>query len=113
MLADGTKTVVDVSNAILGVSFQAAAVRVASAQGGVTHLLVGGLDTSVGTGGAYLAYGRVAAGSSQFVPLGSVMLSSVNYGVTALSQRSGLSPGYVLASTDLGVFRYLLTALLC
>ena len=96
------------SDAIIGpssVSFQALAVRVVSARGGVTHLLVGGVDDYADSGGAYLAYGRVAAGSSLFVPFGSFLVPSVYGGLTALSQTSTLSPGYVLASTDQGVFR--------
>jgi len=71
-----------------------------------TTLLVGGVDKTYGaTHPGVVIIGTIAVGSSAFITTGSVVLPSLNGGVTALSQTSAVVPGYVLASTDQGVFK--------
>ena len=100
-------TAFDLSNAVSGIPFQARAVRVTASTSAMTTLLVGGVDTTYPNRvySGVLIYGSVAAGSSSFTVVGSVLLPSFGSGVTALSQASPLHPGYVLASTDEGVFK--------
>ena len=97
----------DLSAAVDGVEFQANTVRVVSGDSAESTLLVGGQDT--GSSNLYTAlviYISVAAGSAQFNKAGSVVLPSFNGGgVTALSQANALHPGFVLASTNAGVFK--------
>lgn len=50
-------------------------------------------------------YISIAAGATTYTVTGSVVVPSSGAGVTALSQTSVLTPGYVLASTDQGVFK--------
>ena len=96
----------DLTAAVAGVVFQARAVRVVSSTAMLTTLLVGGLDTTSGAANpGVLIYISIAVGSSSFTKIGSVALPSFGSGVTALSQTSPLLPGYVLASTDEGVFK--------
>ena len=97
---------IDLSNAITGVKFEPIAVRVVSSTAASTTLLVGGVDDTNGaTYPGIVIIGTVAVGASTFHVTGSVVLPSSNSGVTALSQTSAVVPGYVLASTDLGVFK--------
>ena len=100
-------TVFDLTSIVAGVPFQARAVRVISASAATTMLLVGGVDTTYPTRpySGVLIHGSVAAGSAVFNMLGSVVLPSFGAGVTALSQTTLLHPGFVLASTDRGVFK--------
>ena len=88
------------------VQFQPQAVRVVSANSTATVLLLGGLDTTSGaTYPGVVVYGSVAAGSSTLSHVGSAVLPSIGSGVVQLSQTSVLHKGYVLASTDQGVFK--------
>lgn len=100
-------TTVDMSAAVAGILFQARAVRVTASTSASTALLVGGVDTTYPNRvySGVLVYGSVAAGSSIFHVTGRVLLPSFGSGVTALSQTSPLHPGFVLASTDEGVFK--------
>ena len=96
----------DLTAAVAGVVFQARAVRVVSSTAMLTTLLVGGLDVTTGaTYPGVVLYISVAVGSSAYTKYGSLVLPSFGSGVTALSQTSPLLPGYVLASTDEGVFK--------
>ena len=96
----------DLSFAVSGVTFQARAVRVVMSTAMATTLLVGGVDsTNQAAFPGVLLYISVAVGASSFTVSGSVVLPSFGKGVTALSQTSPLLPGYVLASTDQGVFK--------
>ena len=73
----------------------------------MTTLLVGGLDSneSAPYQGVVVVI-SIAAGSSNFTLNGSVVLPSfAGSGVTTLSQISSLPRGFVLASTDSGVFK--------
>jgi len=98
-------TTFDLSAAISGVRFQANTVRVVASSAAMTTLLVGGVDNTYPLYNGIIIHGTVAAGSSTFSVTGSAALSSFGAGVTALSQTSPLHPGYVLASTDAGVFK--------
>lgn len=100
-------TTFDLSATVAGVSFVARTVRVTASTSATTTLLVGGADLTYPTRtySGVLIYGSVAAGSSTFKLAGSVVLPSFGAGVTALSQTSLLHPGFVLASTDEGVFK--------
>ena len=98
-------TTFDLSAAISGVNFQAKTVRVIASSAATTTLLVGGVDNTYPLYNGIVIYGTVAAGSSTFSVTGSVVLSSFGAGVTALSQTSPLHAGFVLASTDAGVFK--------
>ena len=99
-------TAFDLSNAVAGIQFQARAVRVIFSSVTATTLLVGGEDaTFEAAASGVLLHGSVAAGSSTFTVLGSVVLPSRGVGVTALSQTSPLHPGFVLASTEKGVYK--------
>ena len=104
--------VVNITSVVPGFMFTARAIRVVQATPDVTHLLIGGTNSSHPEGfspfiiyPAVLLYGSVAAGSTKFVMLGSLVLPSIETGITALSQTNTLYPGYVLASTDLGVYK--------
>ena len=105
-------TTVDLSAAVAGIQFQARAVRVVASSAATTSLLIGGVDTT-----GYAAYpgivlfGSVAVGSAAFSATGRAVLPSFGAGVTALSQTGTLHQGYVLASTDHGVFKYALHGL--
>ena len=104
-------TVIDLSAAG---QFQANVVRIVSTDGAAVTLLVGGADTSYDA--QYLGvvlYGSVAAGSTAFNMTGSVNLQSVSTGVTELSQTSLLQRGYILASTDDGVFKCATASEMC
>ena len=98
-------TTFDLSAAISGVQFQAKTVRVIGSSATVTSLLVGGVDATYPLYNGIVIHGTVAAGSSTFDMTGSAVLPSFGAGVTALSQTSQLHPGFVLASTDAGVFK--------
>ena len=100
-------TVIDLSGAVAGVPIQARTVRVTASTTTATTLLIGGVDTTypMRMYCGVLIYGFVAAGSSSFTVMGSVLLPSTGAGVTALSQTSAFHPGYVLASTDQGVYK--------
>ena len=88
------------------VQFQPQAVRVVSANSTATVLLLGGLDTTSGaTYPGVVVYGIVAAGSSTLSHTGSAVLPSIGSGVVQLSQTSALHKGYVMASTDQGVYK--------
>ena len=100
-------TAFTLASAIDGIQFEPATVRIVSADTAMTTLLVGGLD---GNDSApyqgVVALVSIAAGSSNFTVEGSVVLPSfAGSGVTALSQTSSLHRGFVLASTDSGVFK--------
>ena len=99
--------VVDMTDVLDGIQFQARTVRVTSSTTARTTLLVGGVDGTypTPTDSGVLLYGSLAAGSSAFDVTGSVLLPSSGAGITALSQTSPLHPAYVLASTDTGVFK--------
>ncbi len=102
--SDPEPTFFDVSAAVPGEKFGACAVRVVSATSTVSHLLVGGLSTNR-TYPGLLVYGHVAVGSTKFHVTGTTVLPSLGDGVTALSQISALQPNFVLAATDVGVFK--------
>ena len=96
----------DLSFAVPGVTFQAKGVRVVSSLVGMTTLLVGGKDTTNNAAGiGILMYISIVPGASTYTVFGSTALPSFGAGVTALSQTSPLLSGYVLASTDEGVFK--------
>ena len=95
----------DLSAAVSGVQFQAKTVRVIASSAAMTTLLVGGVDNTYPVYNGIIIYGTAAAGSSAFDVVGSLVLPSFGAGVTALSQTSPLHPGFVLASTDAGVFK--------
>ena len=96
-----------VSDAVEGVQFQAMTVRVVSSDSTATTLLVGGVDTnSSNPYSALVIYISVLAGSVTVNTAGIAVLPSDNGGgVTALSQENDVHPGYVLASTNEGVFK--------
>ena len=101
-------TTFDLTGVVTGITFEAKAVRVVSSTPTLTRLLVAGHDkTYAATYHGVVVYGSVAAGSSSFKVLGSVVLDGawLETGATALSQTSPLLPGHVLASTDKGVFK--------
>ena len=95
----------DLSAAVSGVQFQAKTVRVIASSAAMTTLLVGGVDNTFPVYNGIVIHGTVAAGSTTFSVVGSLVLSSFGAGVTALSQTSLLHPGFVLASTDGGVYK--------
>ena len=96
----------DLSAAVTGVQFQARAVRVVSSSASSTTLLVGGVDTSYAAQyPGVIMLVTVAAGADTCNVTGSAVLPSSRSGVTALSQTSTVVPGFVLASTDQGVYK--------
>ena len=122
--------VVDLTFTVSGFAVLAQAIRVVKAANNITHLLVGGINVPDSSGisefpiseipgssdnefdgpdeATYLGvliYGSVAVGSTEFLLQGSLVLPSFSSGITALSQTSALHPGFVLASTDVGVFK--------
>ena len=87
-------------------TFTAISIRVVSSDDVATVLLVGGsTDATTVPYPAVLIYGSVTAGSNAFKLTGSVVLPSSGSGVTSLSQSSLLHGGFVLANTDMGVFK--------
>ena len=88
----------------------ATTLRVVSSDSTGTALLVGGYTYATTVAySAVLIYGSVAAGSANFSMTGSVLLpSSSGEAVTALSQTGALHQGFVLANTDMGVFKCVL-----
>ena len=97
----------DFSTTVAGVKFQASTVRVVMSSPSSTDLLVGGLDNTFPrppNAGIVIAI-SVVAGMNAVSVSGSIALPSSGSGVTALSQTSALVPGYVLASTDDGIYK--------
>ena len=95
------------ADAVDGVDFVANTVRVVSSDSRGTMLLVGGRDNSGSNPyTAILLYISVTLGTTAYKTSGSVVLPSFNQqGVAALSQANDLHPGFVLASTNAGVFK--------
>ena len=103
-------THLNLSATVPGAEFQATTVRVVAATDAATTLLVGGVNALCCHGGGaatagVLAYGSVAAGSTEFRVADHILLPSSHGGVTALSQISAQGSGFVLAATDQGVFK--------
>ena len=106
--APGPGTSIDLSTAVQGAQFIPAVVRVLTVAGGATILVVGGQDSTQYTSlPGIVVTVRVPNGGSTHTVLGSVRLPSfgTGVGVTALSQRSALSPGFILANTAVGVYK--------
>ena len=102
-------TYFDLSKTVPGATFAALAVRVIQSNATATQLVVGGYDACdcYPMYPALLVFGSVAAGSTKFTTIGSIVVpnNDPSSGVTALSQTSALQPGAVLASTDQGVYK--------